>query len=289
MPPTTRRQLKLAAILALVPVMAASTWIRGGQASRVSAAEVPGSRATAAVGADPTPARIGGHEPAGFSRITERSFDKAAEDEWHGSVIRNFSIVVDQHAPHSPPYVGQALYPRGFRGGYEPIVLSRSLGTGHTAIYLTFWFKLSDDFFGHPSSGVNKIFHIWIAGRNRVYLSAQGRGRASLQPQVRLQEVFAPKRFINLRPNLERPTIKRGIWYRWELLLKTNTPGQADGVAKWWINGDLAGSYDNIAFVDRGMPRDWRRIQWAPTWGGVRDHIERPQEMWMDHIYVSGN
>lgn len=229
------------------------------------------------------------HEPAGFTRISERTFTRPGEDGWHESTARNFSIVLDSAAPESPPYVGQALYPKGFRGGYEPIVMTRKLDSEHSAIYLSFWFKLSDNFFGHPSSGVNKIFHIWIAGRNRVYLSAQGRRNGRLEPQVRLQEVFAPKRFVNLRPNVWKASIRRGRWYHWELVLRTNAPGRANGVAEWWVDGRLAGLYRDIEFVDTGMDPTWKRLQWAPTWGGVHENVPAAQQMWMDDLYVSGN
>jgi hypothetical protein len=220
--------------------------------------------------------------------VTNRPFSSLVEDGWVASSKSRFSIVVDPSAPHSPSYVGQAQYPAGFTGGREPIVLTKRFARSWDALYVSFWFKLSPGFVGHPQSGVNKIFHVWVSGSNRVTLSAQGTDQSPLEPQVRLQNVVNHGGFENLKPNLHPTRIQRGRWYRWEFLLGCNRDGASDGTAEWWIDGRKVGQYRNIAFVAAGTPCEWQQLQWAPTWGGMKGVLAAPQEMWMDHIYASG-
>ena len=41
-------------------------------------------------------------------------------------------------------------------------------------------------------------------------------------------------------------TPQRDRWYCVELMVKANTPGQNNGEVKYWIDGELKGSYSNL-------------------------------------------
>jgi hypothetical protein len=41
---------------------------------------------------------------------------------------------------------------------------------------------------------------------------------------------------------------ERGRWYCYELMVKANTPGQADGRVAFWVDGELAGDFPGIRF-----------------------------------------
>jgi hypothetical protein len=45
-----------------------------------------------------------------------------------------------------------------------------------------------------------------------------------------------------------RPDFKpeRGRWYCYELMVKTNTPGQRDGRVAFWVDGKLTGDFPNL-------------------------------------------
>jgi hypothetical protein len=150
--------------------------------------------------------------------------------------------------------------------------------------------KFSSNWVGHPASGVNKILHMWIAGVNRVFLAAYGSGSDPLQADVYLQQIASNNGSAKLTPNLNSSaaTIKRGQWQRWELLLTTNTAGNADGSAQWWIDGIRVGAYYNLGYVGASDDHTWQFTEWAPTWGGLGDAIAAAQSEQIDHIYVSG-
>lgn len=227
------------------------------------------------------------HAPAGVSTVSDRSFSAIDEDGWSQTLVSRLSIVNDAAAVQSAPFAGQILYPKGFSGGYEPVVTSKMLPSGKTTLYVSFWLKYSPNFVGHPSSGVNKVFHIWIAGSNRVYLSAQGYNSGSLVPQVRLQNVAGGTHYKNLLPNINSSArIVRGQWQHWELLLVTNTGSNADGVAEWWIDGVKAGSYSDIEYVSSDQAHDWDKVQLAPTWGGMGDTVPADQTLRIDHVHI---
>jgi hypothetical protein len=260
--------------------------VAGGTATITATSEgvVGSATVTAAVPTPPT----GTNEPSGLTLISDRHFQAFNEAGWTDYKAGNFSLVPDATAPQAQATVGQVLYPAGFPGGTEPVNLYVPLGNRST-MYLAFWFKMSPNFYGHPNSSVNKIFHIWIGGVNRVYVAAMGAGNiSSFQPQVRLQQVPTQAN-LNLGPNLvPSASMVRDRWYKWEIVLHANTPGVADGTVEMWLNGVKIASYTNVQFVAPGQGNTWETINWAPTWGGTGATVPADQWMRMNEIYLSG-
>lgn len=222
------------------------------------------------------------NEPAGFTAITDRAFNSKVEDGWSDTGSSNFSIQTDASAPKSPSNVGEGLYPVGFGGGSGSHNTYRSISGTH--IYISFWLQLSSNWDGH-SSGVNKIIFVWIHGNPSVYFSNQGSGAGPYQPQVRLQNIPGGTR--NLVPNINSLSTQRGQWYRWEVVLKSNTGGNANGEAHWWINGTKVGQYTDVTYSSASQSTTWDEISWNPTWGGIGGTVSSAMFQRMDHCYVS--
>lgn len=230
----------------------------------------------------------GPNEPAGFTEVTERGFNELAENGWQAGPPRNFSIVDDPSAPVSPPHIGRATFPAGFGGGTGPIRTGKKLEQYEfTSIYISFWVRFSDNWFGHPS-GVNKILHIWVGGVNHVYLSAQGTRRGRLSPQINLQGIHERPVSRNLRPNQDGRALDRGVWHHWEVVLRSGTPGMPDASVEWWVDGRKAGAYFNINMLKPQDTNFWEKVDWNPTWGGRGGQLREPQYMDMDDFYISG-
>jgi hypothetical protein len=233
-----------------------------------------------------TPLPPGSHEPDGYARISRRGFDAKEEHGWTDRGDGNFSIVRDAAAPRSAPNIGQARFPAGHPSGSGPIMTSLALSSRPTEIYLSFWVRLSPNWAGNDA-GVNKVFFLWMHEQPIVALSAQGAGSARLEPQVRLQAT--PMGSPVLRPNLvPSAEIVRGRWHRWELVMKANTPGIADGEVHWWIDGRKVARHGQIAFADRRQSNEWSEVSWNPTYGGSGRPVPVEQVMQMDEAYVSG-
>jgi len=229
----------------------------------------------------------GPNEPAGFVPVSRREFMKRVEAEWTDRGDRGFRIVEDPTAPASAPFIGRAFYPRGFQGGRGPILTEVGVPAEHRGLYLSFWMRLSPEWTGH-ASGVNKIFHLWIADHNRVYLSAHGRGSGPYVPQVNLQGIPGPQIARDLNPiRSGRIKIRRGEWVHWELVFWANHPGERDARVEWWVNGEFAGRESGFALVRPREKGFWERVTWNPTWGGMGGAVPAPMYQDMDEIYVS--
>lgn len=257
--------------------------------------------------ADPDAWRRESHEPPGFTPLTDRDFShKASADRdrgprgsqgWDGIEFRahNLTLVEDPTAPHSPPMVAQMRYPAGMKSGRAPGLAQLNIRARERprSLYVSMWVKLSPNFHGNQT-GTNKIFHFWIqhdnpgqrskAG-NRIFLSAEGKAKGPLHPQVRLQGVPDERARITPRGGA---TIRRGAWQRWELLLELNTPGVADGRARWWIDGRLATEADDLLVVAAEETGRFQGVQFSPTYGGGGRPVPEEMFLWLDHVYVSG-
>jgi hypothetical protein len=249
-----------------------------GDASATSDIEVLGS--------SPPPSPSGSREPEGYRPITDRAFDARDDGGWHYNTSSRFTIGTRNDAPRSCCRVGEARFEAGFNGGSSPVTTWTSFGgSGHTEIYISFWLRLSDNWQGH-SSGVNKVGFAWIHGDASVYFSAQGGGSGSLRPQIRLQAV--PDGARNLDANATSVAIDRGRWHHWEVQLIANSGGNANGVARLWLDGTLVSDHRDIRYSSGSQSRVWEHLYWNPVWGGMGDTVKQDMSMSIDHIYASG-
>jgi hypothetical protein len=247
-------------------------------------ATVGAFQATIQVNVTPT------NEPAGFTELTKHYFntvenvDGAGSGLWHTSDAAPFAIVQDSTALRSPPNVAQFTYPAGFQAGSAPGHVDFDLPPGYSQVYLSLYMKLSPNFQGH-SSETNKVLYLWINDDPAVFLSNQGSGRTTpLLPTVRYQGAFDSRAYFG--QNVGTPqAMTRGQWRRWEVLLSANTPGQRDGVIRFWIDGQKVGEYTDVYFRD--ATNAWQYLYLQPIWGGIGGSVTATQYLWVDHLYVS--
>ena len=228
----------------------------------------------------PPPPPGSSNEPAGMTLLTERPFNSLTEDA--GWITQGLSIAQDASAPKSPTSVIRATYPAGFVGGSAPGVAEFS-HAGHRVIYISYWAKLSSNFWGHLTS-VNKQLYEWGNGIGLFYFEASGVGSDPLVPRVVLQGTPAD---AVLDPNLvPTATIPRGVWYQVEIVLNGNSSGAADGTVDWWLNGVHVGSYSGRQFTSGATV--WGIFQFQPIWGGITDAVPATMTQDWDHLYISG-
>jgi hypothetical protein len=66
-------------------------------------------------------------------------------------------------------------------------------------------------------------------------------------------------------PNVGSGALTAGVWYKIEVCIRASSSNTArDGVVKWWMNGNLVGSYTNINYGG-GVVNEWLENQ---TWDG---------------------
>jgi len=237
------------------------------------------------------PPPTGTNEPSGMTVLTERSFSALNENGWTNTGGSSYAIVADASAPKSPSSVGQIKFPAGFGSGNAPVVLEKAWSSVNKTLYVSFWVKFSSNWDGNDS-GVNKIFHFWIGGSNRLVLNARGVGSGRLLTEVELQGIKAGGNYdagttalftANLGPTGE---LVRNQWLHWEAVFVGNSSGAADGTVDWWADGVKVGHYSGLQFVSgAGL---WEELEWSPTYGGFGAAVPADQYQWIDHIYISG-
>ena len=155
-----------------------------------------------------------------------------------------------------------------------------------TKLYASVWIKLSSNFQGNVSA-TNKLFFHWIHDNPSVFLSAEGVGSGGLRPTIRLQNVADSREY--LYPNVVSGVeLKRGQWHHWEYVFIANTPGSANGVVRWWLDGVLVGEYTNVKFSGSGQSNIWQYYSLNPIWGGVDGSVQSSMNFQLDHVYLSG-
>jgi len=226
-----------------------------------------------------------------MSVLTERPFNALNEDGWTNTGSSNYKIAADATAPKSPSNVGQIKFPAGFGSGNAPAVLEKVWSGTQKTLYVSFWVKFSSNWIGNDA-GVNKIFHFWIGGSNRLVLNARGVGTGKLLTEVELQGITAGGNYdagttalftANLGPSGE---LVRNQWLHWEAVFVGNSSGTANGSVDWWVNGTKVGHYGGLQFVPGAGY--WEEMEWSPTYGGAGGVVPADQYQWIDHIYVSG-
>ena len=270
--------------VASVSALGLVTAIAAGTAQIIATCD--GKSGSAAINVQSAPVGSGSvNEPTGMTPITERPFSVRGEGGWYDQDTPDLTIVQDASAPRSPSSIMQQRFAAGFGGGASAAVVEKGLGGKYTTIYISYWIKYSSNWYGHPTSAVNKQMHLWINGGNHVFTLAYGGGTAPLKAEIWLQGTAGGER--NLYANLGNPgTITRGKWHRWEIVLQCNTNGAANGSVEWWIDGAKIGQYYDVRLEP--ITSYWEIIQWSPTWGGTGSTVPADQFESLDHIYISG-
>jgi hypothetical protein len=254
------------------------------------------------------------NEPAGYAAIVGRGFNSKASDDadrgtgefpyksggsegWDGVEQRagRFTIIEDATAPVSPANVAQLEYTEGMNGGSAPATLQTQWfptvhGVNYQELYVSYAFKISDDFHGHRTS-TNKLFHYWVASTNRIFGRLVGTDDGPLQYQIGLQGSAPPcETRSRLVPNQgESGVLSRGEWYEMELQFVLNTTGMCDGIFRVWVNGTKIIEYTDVGILQRGEGNSvFNQVQLSTTWGGGGDVAPHSFFLWVDEVYASG-
>lgn len=240
------------------------------------------------------------NEPANFVMITDRGFNGRDEGGWSdraapaSSGIRaSFDIVSDPTAPQSPGGVARVTLPTGYTGAGSSsrMVGSRiQIGTPDK-IYMSFWLKVSDNWFNHTGASISKLFYIG----HPLYLGLRGSGNSPLQFQFSLQGGESSNARWNdsdnrVRARAEQAEIVRGEWHQVEILVEMNDPGASNGRLHAWIDGVKTHEFHNKTILASGGGQygEIGHIDYHPIYGGANGRdVPETQHQYLDHVYVS--
>lgn len=221
------------------------------------------------------------HEPAEYREISDQPWDAVPSRGWT-PIWGPSRVIVDSTAPWSPPNLLEIRYPIGFAGGAAPgTVVTRLHGT--RKIFVGMWWKPSAAWQGH-NSNVNKLQFLFPHdGDGDLTMVMYGPPGGPYELRVLPQFRGLPSEW--LLPNQADHPVTLGEWHRVEWVVEwSSSPGDADGVIRWWLDGELLGSYDDLPFPDGGFIE----YKLSPTWGGVGDVKQEEDTFLFDHLRLSG-
>jgi hypothetical protein len=232
------------------------------------------------------------HEPEGFVELAETSFESMNGGGFTKDKRNTLgAIVQDPTAPHSPPNVYRMLYTKGphdGEGSVNRLWTVKPPGGLVRAMYVHFWWKVSENWYGHPS-GVNKMLFLTTVyrrgGNTGVVVETGNRGTGSLQVRVVTQGALETANYF-ANVNTEAKEIKRGTWQEWEVLVRAPETGKNDAELHLWL--------DRVKVIESKMPfledakhKLFERINLDPIWGGRNGALPEEQYFYCDYMYVS--
>jgi hypothetical protein len=266
------KHLPAAVALAVFTAACNSAAPRPGSAARTDTPTAPGV-AVGAVDADWP------DEPSGFVPVTDRVWDALTGGGWNRRPGANDRIVADATAPRVATVL-EYVYPAGFAGGTAPATHYFPLN-GRREIFVGMLWRPSSPWQGHASL-INKIQFLYV-GASDVPMVMYGPPDGPYELRVIPQ--WPEHDGSWLRPTAARTSPALGQWHRLEWYLRyESSPGTADGVIRWWIDGALVGDYTTLRF-----PHDAGFVEYqiSPTWGGVGDVKRETDSFRFARSYIS--
>jgi hypothetical protein len=194
------------------------------------------------------------------------------------------SIVQDPNAPKSPQNVAAGLFPAGLQGGLAPFRFVRDFGRSVTTLYMCLFMMLDPAFTNNGNGGTKFGFFLTpyqggATGVNHFYNLTDRLG-VNLQSTggTLNRNMFSNFSLIN----------NRGRWVKVELLIVANTLGNADGVARMWVNGAQVLNVTDVQYFFPSSAPAFTGITWNPTYGWGTNPVPYDMYQYIDHWKLSG-
>ena len=255
------------------------TFLRPG-ATVISAAVFLGSCQSAAAPSLMNSTGEWPNEPAGFLAMTNQPWNDLADGGWNRRDSTDDRIVVDTAAPLSPAAALEYVYPAGFPGGTAPATHYFPLDR-RKEVFVGLQWKVSSPWQGH-ASGVNKLQFLYARGADIAMVMHGPHGGPF---EIRVMPQWRERGGIVAHRERDSPLDRSGHVAPGRVVLKYESAhGAADGIVRWWVNGELAGNHTSVRFPDDD---GFIEYQISPTWGGVGDSKSRSEYLRFDRGYIS--
>jgi hypothetical protein len=196
------------------------------------------------------------------------------------SSSKDDDIVADTTAPLSPPQVLRIVFTTDMQRDHEPSVHWISLPKV-TEIYSAWWMKLSPNWTCSPA-GCGKITFLLPDTANGAGVAYTNLAGSNGSHHVNVATTWPSTGYKFWEPNAAKTRLADDQWYRVEWYVKwASTADAADGIIRWWVNGELNGDYRNVPFQ---AIRGFVEFQHAST---RQEPPPTEQYMYIDQTYVS--
>jgi hypothetical protein len=274
------------ALIASVSGNGAVVGVAPGTATISASSEGVSGNASVTVTLIPPPPTSGTdftNAPASWSLISDQPFDLISSLGWGLSspTPSLVSVVSDASALLTPSGVLRMTYPSGMAGGSAPGNEYRPINARQ--LYSGMMWKVSNPWQGHASN-VNKMQFLYMNDGSDFAMVMYGPPGGPYQLRIGMELHNADTRFW-LVPNVNATPVTLGQWHKIEMQIVYNTTtSPANGIIRWWMDGQLIGQYTDILFPTAPMIE----YQLSPTWGGMGDTKSQTDYYWFDHVVLKG-
>jgi hypothetical protein len=235
------------------------------------------------------------NEPVGYTQIHNQEWNSQEPTNWSITLASgNITTQTDATAPLSPSNVMRFRYQAGAIAAGKSRTVCEIMYDDFLYkddIYVEFAIKFSTGYRNHDST-TSKL--MWIGantggGGDPFYFNAKAdntndpTGNFFFSGQLQHPNLQNRSFEQNLTGN---SFVTRDQWYHVEMILRMNTPGNADGEFHMWVDGTKVTEYTNIQWSN-GPGYTWTRLRWTPLWGGQNDSIPTEFYIYVDHTYFS--
>ncbi len=127
--------------------------------------------------------------------------------------------------------------------------------------------------------------------RNQSFLLLKGTGITSVMTgmELRFEQQGVVDRSLAPNRNTAEAQLGTGLWHQVEVLLEVNSaPGLPDGQLHIWLDGVLIHQWTDMVYLTLNNTNLFQWYDWNPTWGGSSGVRTQADNIWMDHLYISG-
>lgn len=127
--------------------------------------------------------------------------------------------------------------------------------------------------------------------RNQSFMILKGTGATSVMTgmELRFEQQGIVARHLAPNRNVELANMVTGLWHQVEVLLEVNSAADmADGKLDIWLDGVLIHHWTDMVYQTSGNTNLFQWYDWNPTWGGSGGARTQADNIWIDHLYISG-
>jgi hypothetical protein len=217
------------------------------------------------------------NQPAGFAFVSDQDWRDIRANGWNylrRSSSKDSTVVSDLLRSH----VLRIVFTAGMARDSGPCVHWVGLPTKPRELYAGWTMKLSPNWTPSPAGG-GKIAFVHLAGGGQVYINLGG----SIAPhRINVNTEWAPYGQKFWEPTVANASVvSYGMWTTVEWYLKASSKaGVADGIVRWWVNGQLSGDHRNVIVP----PVGFEQFEFSPT---RQLSPATEQYLYIDHTRVS--
>jgi hypothetical protein len=230
------------------------------------------------------------NEPPGFVTLTDNPMvaDPYANMhvDWGGPLDREgwIELVVPDVPPPSPASeaVFQFVYPLGHPSGHDASRVWFSLPSGVREFYVSYTFRPDPDWHVLSNDNGTKVLHFWMGDQGVFVGYLLNQDGAVLQVNGTPAFDLLGNQGVGRSHNILQP----GEWSTIEIHLRINDSGQSNGVARWWVDGQVLGNYTGLTFPSSSENR-FTQFVISGTWGGGVPNKTKEEWLQYGQVYLS--